>query len=264
MNRLFGKSGAITMNRFNKVWRTVSMAGMAAAIALIAAPAFAKPPAPHVNPPTLHGFCSLADPCSDNHTNTPTDQNPPVFAFANSGGSTSGTLFIDILVPNNLAAPSSFTISGGNPDTSGTATLFKATAWTSGQLDAYLGISASPTNPIGAYLPTTLTFQPTATGFWVYQFNLGTQTLLGNSDIGKAGQDDYLFTLGQNLAAGGYAVGFLKQSGAYGATANSGAILETSPPVPEPKTWAMMLLGFGAAGVAMRRRRKAGLLAQLA
>jgi hypothetical protein len=34
--------------------------------------------------------------------------------------------------------------------------------------------------------------------------------------------------------------------------------------VPEPATWAMMLLGFGAAGVAMRRTRKNALLAQIA
>ena len=41
-----------------------------------------------------------------------------------------------------------------------------------------------------------------------------------------------------------------------------------SPPVrelPEPSTWAMMLFGFGAAGVAMRRsRRKTQLVSQLA
>ena len=37
------------------------------------------------------------------------------------------------------------------------------------------------------------------------------------------------------------------------------------PSVPEPSTWAMMLLGFGAAGVAMRRgRRKTQLMTQLA
>jgi len=34
--------------------------------------------------------------------------------------------------------------------------------------------------------------------------------------------------------------------------------------VPEPSTWAMMLLGFGAAGVAMRRSRKKVLVSQLA
>lgn len=38
-----------------------------------------------------------------------------------------------------------------------------------------------------------------------------------------------------------------------------------TPPVPEPATWAMMLLGFGAAGTAMRRsRRRSGQIAQLA
>lgn len=35
------------------------------------------------------------------------------------------------------------------------------------------------------------------------------------------------------------------------------------PPVPEPATWAMMLLGFGAAGLVMRRRRRPT-LAQIA
>jgi hypothetical protein len=33
--------------------------------------------------------------------------------------------------------------------------------------------------------------------------------------------------------------------------------------VPEPATWAMMLVGFGGIGMAMRRRRK-GVLAQIA
>ena len=36
------------------------------------------------------------------------------------------------------------------------------------------------------------------------------------------------------------------------------------PAVPEPATWAMMLMGFGAAGYAMRRRRRPGLIRQIA
>lgn len=43
----------------------------------------------------------------------------------------------------------------------------------------------------------------------------------------------------------------------------SNAVLYTTasaPPVPEPATWAMMLMGFGAAGYTMRRRKKASRL----
>jgi hypothetical protein len=51
---------------------------------------------------------------------------------------------------------------------------------------------------------------------------------------------------------------------ANGNTGNVGATLST-PAVPEPATWAMMLIGFGATGVAMRRtRRQPKALAQLA
>jgi len=239
----------------------------AAAFAALTTPALATKPVATVNPPTLHGFCSLGNMCVENstQTNTPTAVNPPVFAFSSSGQSATGTLWIDILVPNTVATPASFTISGA---LNGTATLFNPIAWTSGQLDTYLGISASPTNPIGAYLPATQGFQPTATGFFVFQANLGTQTLLGNSGVGQPGQDTYLSTLDTGLFAGSYIVAFLQQSGAYGATANSGAILETSPPppgVPEPATWAMMIAGFGAAGFALRRgKRRTPALEQIA
>jgi hypothetical protein len=38
----------------------------------------------------------------------------------------------------------------------------------------------------------------------------------------------------------------------------------TPPGVPEPSTWAMMLLGFGATGFAVRRSRRKALLSQIA
>ena len=246
---------------------------VAAALAAISAPALATA---RVNPPTLHGFCSLGNVCTDNNTNTPTAVNPPVFAFSASPGPATGTLWIDILVPNNIATlPTSFTISPFTTSTlSGTATQVGTGAWTSGFLDAFLGLpqtnppTTSPANPIGAYLPATQGFQPTATGFFVFQANLGTTTLLDQGSVGQSGQDAYLMQLGQTLLPGSYILGFLSQGSPpqYGATANSGPILVTGPPgVPEPATWAMMLLGFGATGVAVRRsRRRKALLEQIA
>jgi hypothetical protein len=43
----------------------------------------------------------------------------------------------------------------------------------------------------------------------------------------------------------------------------SGTLNISPAPVPEPAAWALMLLGFGAIGVTMRRRQKP-ILAQLA
>lgn len=241
--------------------KTFTLAAASAALALTATPALAGKPA--ANPPTLHGFCSIGSICTDNGTNTPTDVNPPVFGFSAGGHDATGDVSLAILVPDNLAQPGSFSVSGfdGNNYASGTASLFSGSAWTSGELDDFLGISASPTNPIGAYLPATLDLGQNADGYWVYFVDLGTLTLPSNGNA----SDAYLLTLGQDLALGGYIVGFINQSGAYGATANSGAILETGSSVPEPATWAMMLVGFGATGFAMRRsRRGKKLVSQLA
>jgi len=209
---------------------------------------------PVVNPPTLHGFCGSAHPCSDNGTNTPTSVNAPNFGFSAGGHSATGTVYIDILVPDNVAIPSSYTLSGTLLGASTvTASLVSSTPWTTGQLDTYLGISASPTNPIGAFLPSTKVYDPAATGFYVFKANLGNITLPSNSGA----SDSSLLTLNTTLAQGSYILAFINQSGKYGATANSGAIFETGRAVPEVATWGLMLVGFGAVGAVLRRRRQA-------
>ena len=42
----------------------------------------------------------------------------------------------------------------------------------------------------------------------------------------------------------------------------SSIVVNPGPSVPEPATWAMMLIGFGAVGYSMRRGRRAGMLQQ--
>ena len=208
----------------------------------------------------LHGYCAGAGQCVDNGINSPTNNNPPVnFGFTVSpASSATGSLILDVLVPNNEAKPANFAITG---TLSGTATLFSATAWTSGDLASYLGISASPNNPIGAYLPSTQALDPGATGFFVFQVNLGSTTLNGASNPGVSPLEN----ISPNLPLASYIVGFLDQ-GAAGiiATANSGAIFETSPPSAVPLPSAILLFATGLSGlglIGVRRKRKGAAVA---
>jgi len=231
-------------------------AGSTLAGALALAGIFALPGSANA---TLHGFCAGAAQCVDNGTNAPTSNNPPVdFGFTSSPKGETGDLWVDILTPNNQTAGASFTLTGTS---SGTATLFSATAWTSGQLDSYLGISASPANPIGAYLPSTQALDPGATGFFVYQVNLGQLTLEGQSNPNVSPLENIASGI---LPQGSYIVGFLNTGTAakpkWDATANSGAIFETGT-VPEASTWAMMVLGFAGLGLAGYRKAKGGRIA---
>src|SRR6516225_10524613 len=140
-------------------------------LVMAVASASAQTAAPTTTPlmDPLHGYCAVG--CMDNGTNSPTSSNPPInFGFTISPGPASGSEYmVDILTPDNKAAGPSFTLTGP----SGTATLVAGSPWTSGNLDAFLGISASPANPIGAFLPSTQALDPGATGFNVYAANFG-------------------------------------------------------------------------------------------
>lgn len=59
---------------------------------------------------------------------------------------------------------------------------------------------------------------------------------------------------GNSLVAGGYKILFNQLTLNSGVGSTTGVLTATVTAVPEPATWAMLLVGFGAAGYSMRRR----------
>lgn len=215
----------------------------------------------------LHAFCYGTSACSDNGTVTPvsTPGNPPQFGFSISPGPQTGDYVIDVLVPNNDTRPSNYSITGtqggalNNQAISRTATEFSTTAWTSGTLGNYLhlGPSASPTNPLSNWLGyTQANDDPGATGYYVYQANLGTNQLMPNSTE----LNGPLLNLGSALPYGSVVTGFLNTGSTWSpnwiATASSGGLyVHQVHKVPEPGSLALVALGLLGVGLSAWARR---------
>jgi hypothetical protein len=234
----------------------------------------------------LHGYCAqgaqATAQCQDNNTNSPTANNPPQdFGFAISGNSTStGDVLIDILIPNNEdSSPSalSFSLTG---TVAATASLVSTTAYANNafglhnnpKFPDYLNAipttpdpsNASPANPLNNYLTPTQVLDPGATGFYVYQANLGSITLPGNSNNCASCDSTFSEDLSSSLALASHIVAFQNQgtsaSPNWAATANSGGIFETTPAPPIgqglPVALAVggLLLGFKLWERGQRRR----------
>jgi hypothetical protein len=219
------------------------------------------------------GGCSNA---AAGNSNTPIMQGTtPIqnFGFA-SAPSLTGTVTLDILVPftGSFGGAPQVNLTNGSPITS---LLFTngfgvgIGVWapnedgiTNPTLAAFLQNNASPDMNVMTYLTATNALeaslgQTLATGFVVFQVSgLGPWTLPTPSSTGQVLPD--IFSMDSLLPAGAFLVASIQEAnGTVIDTANSGALFVTpAAAVPEPSTWAMMLLGFCGLGFAFRQSRR--------
>jgi hypothetical protein len=218
-------------------------------------------------PDPLHG-CIIGTNCGDNGIVTPVNANPlPNFTFTASAGPLTGDFLVEILIPDDAAnaASLSFSISGtsggaGDNTTIGPVSSALMGHWTGGNLGDFLGLSASPNNPISAWLPYTQAHGDAgANGFDVYQVDLGVNELQSPSNPTMP----VLTLAGSDLPIASLLTAFLSQGSSYISTANSGAIFEESAPggvgtlnAPVAELYSIVMLGtiLLGMGAAMKKR----------
>jgi hypothetical protein len=174
----------------------------------------------------------------------------------------------------NLVAANDVTSGTGNIGIGGPVVNFSTTQV--GGFDLITGqasiTAANPNNSLDNL------FFSVATGFTAAEFNFNPLTGGGapapfSVTISTNTGSNQTFDVGNQrfgiLAAAGETITSVQittPTGAFGAFTQLRITPAAVTAVPEPGTWAMMLVGFGAVGASMRRRRRnnAGTLAQMA
>lgn len=128
-----------------------------------------------------------------------------------------------------------------------TNSVFGATTTTLFGIDAFTDALVRSTNPNGGLY----------TNVGPLGISLGSTDLLGFDISGFSGAG--FFSVNNNFYGINLATGSATLIGGLGTQGITGITIAS---VPEPGTWAMMLLGFGGMGLALRRHREAANLAQ--
>ncbi|WP_068875527.1 MULTISPECIES: PEPxxWA-CTERM sorting domain-containing protein [unclassified Phenylobacterium] len=136
-----------------------------------------------------------------------------------------------------------------NVDGLGVGTLDKRTARTDALNDLAGGsvFDAATLVPLAKYNTSgpTIDFGQTLYGITLVGFHVGGAN--GAGGIGYSGTAFFKFDAGAGMDSFTFNMPGLSNAALY----------STGVAVPEPATWAMMIMGFGAAGALLRRRRRA-------
>jgi hypothetical protein len=185
------------------------------------------------------------------------------------GSGVSATNFLTFLDPLFMAnfIPADFTLTATS--TAGPATQGSGSIWTQTGLSGSFSFTYSGVNQVfGGKTVTTGSnlLSGTFTNGWIQGNGASgsTNISLGNGGTACFSSDYLLFGCGPT-SKNEYSFSLLSVNPGFGANANSSlnsfvASGQGVFSVPEPGTWALMIMGFGGAGAMLRSRRRANVL----